>query len=135
MERFIVSIEKDSDGTYIAYNINGDGFALIGRGDTVSEAKDDFENSMKEVAESERGRNGIVPGILTENPEYKFSLSSLFEYYSVLNVSAFARFIGINSTLMRQYKQGNTYISEKQLKKIEDGIHRLGEEFSGLRLV
>lgn len=135
MERFIVSIEKDTDGTYIAYNINGDGFALIGRGDTVAEAKNDFANSMKEVAESERGRNGAVPEILMEIPEYKFSLSSLFEYYSVLNVSAFARFIGINDALMRQYKKGDTYISEKQLRKIEDGIHRLGEEFSGLRLV
>lgn len=135
MERFIVSIEKDSDGTYIAYNINGDGFALIGRGNIVSEAKQDFENSMREVAESEIERNGKASEILNESPEYKFSLSSLFEYYSVLNVSAFARFIGINDALMRQYKKGNTYISEKQLKKIEDGIHRLGEEFSDLRLV
>lgn len=135
MERFIVSIEKDADGTYLAYNINGDGFALIGRGNTVAEAKKDFANSMEEVAESEQERNGCVPDILKEAPEYKFSLSSLFEYYSVLNVSAFARFIGINDALMRQYKKGDTYISDKQLKKIEDGIHRLGEEFTGLRLV
>lgn len=135
MERFVVSIEKDNDGTYIAYNTNGDGFVLIGRGNTVAEAKSDFENSMKEVAESEQERSGSVPDILKGTPEYKFSLSSLFDYYSVLNVSAFARFLGINETLMRQYKKGDTYISEKQLQKIEDGIHKLGEEFSSLRLV
>lgn len=135
MERFIVLIEKDTDGTYIAYNTNGNGFVLIGRGNTVPEAKKEFANSMEEVAESEKERNGLVPEILTKSPEYKFSLPSLFEYYSVLNVSAFARFIGINDALMRQYKKGDTYISEKQLKKIEDGIHRLGEEFSSLRLV
>lgn len=135
MEKFIVSIEKDSDGTYIAYNINGDGYVLIGRGNTVAEAKADFENSMREVAESEQELKGQVPAILTELPEYKFSLSSLFEYYSVLNVSAFARFLGINEALMRQYKKGDTYISDKQLQKIEDGIHQLGKEFSSLRLV
>lgn len=53
----------------------------------------------------------------------------------MLNVSAFARYLGINETLMRQYKKGNTYISDVQLQKIEDGLHRLGADFLGLRLV
>lgn len=65
----------------------------------------------------------------------KFDVSSLFEYYSVLNVSAFARYLGINDALLRQYKKGGTYISEAQLKRIEDGIHALGNEFTRLRLV
>lgn len=130
-----VAIEKDTDGSYIAYNTDTSPYTLIGRGDSVSEAKADFENSMSEVAQSERERTGCVPPILTHAPKYKFDLSSLFDYYTMLNVSAFARFVGINSTLMRQYKQGNTYISERQLTKIEEGIHRLGTEFSNLRLV
>ena len=130
-----VAIEKDTDGSYIAYNTDTSPYTLIGRGDSVSDAKADFENSMSEVAQSERERTGSVPPILTHAPKYKFDLSSLFDYYTMLNVSAFARFVGINSTLMRQYKQGNTYISERQLTKIEEGIHRLGTEFSNLRLV
>lgn len=130
-----VAIEKDTDGSYIAYNTDTSPYTLIGRGDSVSEAKADFENSMSEVAQSEKERTGSVPPILTHAPKYKFDLSSLFDYYTMLNVSAFARFVGINSTLMRQYKQGNTYISERQLTKIEEGIHRLGTEFSNLRLV
>ena len=52
----------------------------------------------------------------------------------MINVSAFARFLGINDALMRQYRKGGAYISDAQLKKIEDGIHRLGNEFSRLRL-
>lgn len=36
---------------------------------------------------------------------------------------------------MRQYKKGSTYISEAQLKKIEDGIHKLGNEFSSLSII
>lgn len=132
---FIVSIEKDTDGTYLAYNTNGDGYQLCGRGSTIAEAKADFEDSMVSVAESECERGNEVSGMLTATPEYRFSISSLFEYYSMLNVSAFARFLGINETLMRQYKSGKTYISDIQLKKIEDGIHRLGKEFSSLKLV
>ncbi|WP_300697556.1 hypothetical protein [uncultured Bacteroides sp.] len=132
--KFQVSIEKQSDGTYIAYNTNVDGLSLIGTGNTVSEAKRDFFNSMNEVAETYDSENDI-PECLKVEPEFKFDLASLFEYYSMLNMSAFARFLGINDALMRQYKKGNTYISEAQLQKIENGIHQLGKEFSSLKLV
>lgn len=45
-----VAIEEDTDGSYIAYNTDTSPYTLIGRGDSVSEAKADFENSMSEVA-------------------------------------------------------------------------------------
>ena len=131
----IVNIEKQNDGTYIAYNKSGDDVALIGTGNTVSEAKDDFFNSVQETIEACQDNGIKIPAPLQEEVTFKFDLSSLFEYYSVLNVSAFARYLGINDTLMRQYKKGNTYISDSQLRKIENGIHALGQEFSNLRLV
>lgn len=129
-----VTIEKQSDGTYIAYNTEGGQCSLIGTGNTVSEAKADFFNSVQEVAETFESMGEQVPEQLLGTPEFKFDLASLFEYYSMLNVSAFARFVGINDALMRQYKKGNTYISESQLSKIEQGIHTLGHEFASLRL-
>lgn len=128
-ENFIVTIEKDKDGTFIAYNVDESPYTLIGRGATVKEAKADFANSMQEVKESEEKREGAAA------PVFRFDLPSLFEYYSMLNVSAFARYLGINETLMRQYKKGNTYISDVQLQKIEDGLHRLGADLLELRLV
>lgn len=123
-----VKIEKQKDGTYIAYNVGNPKFSLIGTGNTVSEAKGDFFNSLEEAKE-------FIPDSLLTTPEFHFDLSSLFEYYSMINVSAFARFIGINATLMRQYRKGDTYISEAQLSRIEDGIHRLGKEFTSLKLM
>jgi hypothetical protein len=129
-----VAIEKQKDGTYIVYNMEGDD-TLIGTGSTVSEAKSDFFNSMEEVRELCKKNGRTMSEVATAKPQFKFDLSSLFEYYSMLNVSAFAKFVGISSSLMRQYKQGNTYISEKQLEKIQAGIHRLGKEFSTLTLV
>ena len=129
-----VTIEKQSDGTYIAYETGENQSTLIGTGSSVSEAKSDFFNSVQEVIEMFEEMGEQVPEYLMKEPEFKFDLSSLFEYYSVLNVSAFARFVGINDALMRQYKKGNTYISESQLSKIEEGIHTLGREFASLRL-
>lgn len=134
-KEFIVTIEKDNDGTFIAYNVDKSPYTLIGRGGTVKEAKADFLHSMQEVKASEEEREGAAAPILSASPVFKFDLSSLFEYYSMLNVSAFARYLGINETLMRQYKKGNTYISDAQLQKIETGIHQLGADFLGLRLV
>lgn len=130
-----VKIEKQNDGTYIAYNVGDESFAIIGTGDTVTEAKDDFFNSIEETKAVYNECNNPAPEGLFSAPEFIFDLSSLFEYYSVLNVSAFARFIGINETLMRQYKRGNTYISDAQLEKIEEGIHKIGKEFQSLQLV
>lgn len=128
-----ITIEKQSDGSYIAYNTTGNKVTLIGTGDTVKEAKEDFYNSLEEVRSVYDPDQ--TPDELNEEINFHFDLSSLFEYYSVLNVSAFARFVGINESLMRQYKKGDTYISDKQLEKIENGIHKIGEEFTQLKLI
>ena len=130
-----VSIEKQSDGSYIAYNTTGEKVTLIGTGDSVKEAKEDFYNSIEEVKESYEARGSFMPTELTEDIDFHFDLSSLFEYYSMFNVSALGRYLGINPGLMRQYKKGDTYISDAQLEKIEAGIHRLGTELASLSIV
>ena len=130
-----VRIEKQKDGSYIAYNTGDEKFVIIGTGDTVSEAKEDFFNSIEESKEVYEEKGLPIPCELNSEPLFHFDLSSLFEYFSMINVSAFARAIGINPTLMRQYKKGDTYISDTQLLKIEESIHSLGNELSSLKLV
>ncbi len=131
---FTVSIEKDADGSYIAYNIDDNDFTLLGRGKSVAEAKEDFFNSVAEIKESFETAGRAIPEVLLEIPHFQFDISSLFEYYSMINVSAFARYVGINESLMRQYRKGGTYVSENQLKKIEEGINQLGNEFASLSI-
>lgn len=130
-----VSIEKQSDGSYIAYNTTGDKVQLIGTGDSVKEAKEDFFNSLDEVLQSYNEIGYDIPEFLNEEIEFRFDITSLFEYYSMFNVSALARYLGINDSLMRQYRSGAAQISDKQLERIEAGIHRLGSELAALRLV
>lgn len=130
-----VTVEKQADGTYIAYNKDESDATIIGTGNSVREAKDDFFNSIEETIEACKESGIAIPNSLDEEPVFKFDVSSLFEYYNMLNVSAFARYLGLNDALMRQYKKGGVYISESQLKRIEDGIHTLGNEFANLRLV
>lgn len=129
------SIEKQADGSYIAYNTTGDTVRLIGTGDTVKEAKEDFFNSLDEVLHTYEEIGDDIPEFLNEDVEFRFDISSLFEYFSMLNVSALGRYLGINDSLMRQYRNGSAQISDRQLEKIEAGIHRLGSELTALRLV
>lgn len=131
----LVSIEKQNDGTYIAYNKGCDEFTALGSGDTIAEAKDDFFNSIEEMKEVYQKHGDEVPASLMEKPTFKFDLASFFEYYSFINVTAFAKMVGINGSLMRQYKKGNTYISDTQLEKIQTFVNNMGIDFQGLRLV
>jgi len=127
-------IEKGKDGTYGIYtpDINS---TIIGDGNTVAEAKADFENSVQEVLAAYREHGDKLPEELKSIEfEYKYDLASLFNYYSWINVTQFAKIAGINAGLMRQYKAGITYISEAQTRKIETALHKLGEELTAVRL-
>ena len=131
----LVSIEKQNDGTYIAYNKESDEFTALGTGDTIAEAKEDFFNSVEEMKEVYQENGDEVPAALMEKPTFKFDLASFFFFFSFINVTTFAKMIGINSSLMRQYKKGNTYISDAQLEKIQTFVNNMGTDFQGLRLV
>ena len=70
-KRFTVTIEKDTDGTYVAYNISGDGYVISGRGASVEEARRAFLNTMRETAEYEISETGQASEILTTAPKFR----------------------------------------------------------------
>lgn len=98
-------IERGKDGTFGIFtsDINS---VIIGEGNTVAEAKADFENSVKEIFEmyAEEGKN--LPDEL-KNVEfvYKYDMTSMFDYYDWINVT-----------------------------KIENPLHQLGNEMAAIRL-
>ena len=127
-------IEKGKDGTYGIFtpDINS---TIIGEGNTVAEAKVDFENSVKEIIQFYKEDGKELPAELKDIEfEYKFDISSLFNYYDWINTTKFARTAGINSSLMRQYKTGKVHISDAQTHRIESTLHRLGKELTAVKL-
>ncbi len=126
-------IEKGKDGTFGIYTIDLM-HTIIGQGFSLDEAKRDFENSVKEMKASYIDER-LPDELKNLDFEYKFDLSSLFDYYKFINVTQFAKAAGISASLMRQYKSGNTSVSEKQMGKIEAALHRLGRELTSVKLI
>ena len=127
-------IERGKDGTFGIFTPNIDS-TIIGEGNTVEEAKADFENSVKEMILSYTENGEKIPDELKSIEfEYKYDIASMFNYYDWINMSKFAHKAGINPSLMRQYSIGNTYISENQKFKIEKTLHSLGKELAAIKL-
>ena len=128
-------IEKGKDGTFGVFTPDLE-HTIIGEGITVAESKADFENSAKEMIASYTEGGREMPAELSGIEfEYKYDISSLFNYYNFINVSKFAQVAGINASLMRQYKTGKQYISENQVSKIEEAFHKMANEFATVKLI
>jgi len=127
-------IERGKDGTFGIFtpDINS---TIIGEGNTVEEAKADFENSVREIFQYYEEDGIEIPDELKDVQfVYKYDITSMFNYYNWINVSKFARKAGVNPSLMRQYKRGKTYISDNQKGKIENVLHSLGNELAAIKL-
>jgi hypothetical protein len=106
---------------------------ITGYGKTVERAKSNFLSALREIRQA-YGRK--VPGELKGEFEfvYKYDIASIFEHFGMLDASSFAKKIGMNPSLLRQYKTGHALASDKQKKRIETGLHELGRQLLGVRL-
>lgn len=106
---------------------------ITGYGSTVDRAKKDFLSALKEVKEA-YGKK--LPKELKGEFEfvYKYDIASIFEHFGSLDASTFAKKIGMNPSLLRQYKTGHARASDKQKKRIEAGLHQLGRQLLNVRM-
>lgn len=132
MGKITVVIEKDENG-FGAFTKNTKS-VIIGEGKTAAEAKQDFLNSFQEVLDSYDSAQDIPEELLHAEFEYKYDISAFFDMFEFLNVSKLAKKIGINPSLMRHYKRGDTYISDAQAGKIESCIHEIARELLSVTL-
>ena len=127
-------IEKTTEGRYSIFTPDLVS-TIVGAGATVAEAKEDFENALHEVEQAYAEDGVELPTELQGVKfEYKYDVPSVFNEFDFINVTRFAKFIGINASLLRQYKTQGTYISEAQAKKIERALHSVGKKLSAISL-
>ncbi|CAN5423339.1 hypothetical protein BH20BAC1_BH20BAC1_28550 [soil metagenome] len=110
---------------------------ITGYGKSVQEAKADLISAIEDVLNSFK-EDGTKPMKELNNGSlefvYKYDIESLFKYFGMLDATNLARKIGLNPSLLRQYKSGITLAGPKQKEKIEKGLHALGKELLNVRL-
>ena len=129
-------IERTENGYYsIACDGKIGNFCLGGFGDSVKDAKADFDSIVKEAQDSYIKEHGELPDELKEvEVEYRYDLQSFFNYFNWINISKFAQAAGINESKMRQYKTGKAFASERTKNTIESTIHKMSEELASVEL-
>jgi hypothetical protein len=126
-------IEKASDGGYGIYTEDVDGG--FGYGLTEQEAKADFLAVVEEQGHYYKEKTGTYPEWYSEGYEvvFRYDFSGFFQAFPFFNVSRFAETIGINPSLMRKYKEGLAFASEKQKAVIQQGLNDIIDKMRFVR--
>lgn len=123
MTLYSAIIEITSTG-YSAYIKELSGVVTVG--DDMNEVKENLFEALELYFEEE------------ETPEYELiffvDLQQFFGYFKVLNKTAFAQYLGMNTSLFRQYTSGLAPLSDDKLHTISEGLQRLSFELNNLNL-
>lgn len=65
---------------------------------------------------------------------YETDITALFEKFKFLKIATIADLAGLNQSLVRQYANGIKNPSENQAKKIQDALHRIGNDLINLQI-
>ena len=97
-----VTFETQDNKLYACIvNHDFDKYGLIGYGPTAREAEQDVFTEIKELRELDH-----IDAADIEITERKFDVGSFFSYYPFFNITAFAKFSGLNPAQVRQYASG-----------------------------
>jgi hypothetical protein len=121
MKKVKFIVEKTNTG-YSAYHENSHGIVAT-TGENIAELK----FNILEAYNLQLDYYHKKP-VSEDSIALAFDLGQFFEYYNVINVRGLAQRMGMNYTLLSQYITGAKTPSEKQTKKVLQGVKQLGRE-------
>lgn len=121
-------IEKNED--HFWGRVEGKGFMPTGQGETVNNLLQNVKESIEDYIEHEGKEDIFWSKVNTANIEFdiKYDLEAFFDGHDYLNISSIGKKAGVSPSLLRQYASGVKHPSAEQAKKIEDAIHKIGNE-------
>lgn len=117
-----VIMEKGGDRNFSCFSENESlDWGIVGMGKSVEDAIKDFYSGFDEMKKCLEEEGKEIPQV-----RFRFimDVGSLFDYYPI-NVTAFAKYIGMNASLLRQYASGKRIAKAKSLEKIRTGLEKL----------
>lgn len=132
MEQVKVVLEKTNTG-YSAYSDDVPGCIAVG--DNLSDVKQQFYEAVEFHLEGLVEDGDIVPAKLQGEYEllFKIDTKAFFEWVSgIITQTGLAALTGMNKNLVSQYANGIKTPGPKQLKRIEDALHKFGGELQAI---
>lgn len=133
MEKTIAMIERGKDGTWGVY-IGSDNapYGLLGDGNTLREAMDNFHDSYQEMGEYYREQGRKFTELVFV---FKYDLASFLGYYiDIMSIEGLSRLTGIRPGQLRGYVTGRRKPGIKTIEKIQRRLHTFADELRGVRL-
>lgn len=104
-------------------------YGLAGYGASAREAMEDIKVTVQECKEMAAEEGNEFPDV---EFDFRFDIGSFFDYYP-LDVTAVAKYIGINPSVLRQYVTALREPKQTQIDKIRAGLNKLANDLgSGL---
>ena len=130
MRQVIAIIETGPDHCFSIYVGDNDyPYGIVGTGETISEAKEDFLAGYEEMRECVMENREEA----FEEAEFVFRYdipSFLQEFAFAFTLAGLERITGINQKQLGHYVSGYRKPSPKTIKKMEEGIHNFSEQLS-----
>lgn len=118
-----VTFEMQSDKLYACIvDHKFDKYGLIGYGATAREAEEDVFTGIREYREIDH-----IDAADIEITERKFDVGSFFSYYPFFNITAFAKYSGLNPAQVRQYASGARRPTPQKKELLNTAIRNLIE--------
>lgn len=107
------------------------GYVLAGYGASAREAMEDVRLALKEYQAMAAEKGEAFPDV---ELEFRFDIGAFFDYYP-LDVTAVAKYIGMNASVLRQYATSIRMPTQPQIDKIRKGLEKLANDLgSGLMI-
>ncbi|MFA6402318.1 MAG: type II toxin-antitoxin system HicB family antitoxin [Salinivirgaceae bacterium] len=134
MEKIIVEVYY-SGNNYSAYIPLLPGCITVG--DTIEEIEKNMKVAVPFHLEGQSESGGMIPEVFKDEYELVFKLSAealLNAYSNIFTKAALSRITGINERQLWHYAAGVSKPRPAQLKRIEDGIHKIGRQLIAVSL-
>lgn len=131
MKTVIAIIETGSDHRFSIYS-NDDTlpYGVLGTGETIAEAKEDFLLAYQEIKEvfKDTGKAFVEAEFI-----FRYDIPSfLQEFAFAFTLAGLERITGIHQKQLGHYMSGYRKPSSKTIRKMENGIHRFCEQLSAI---
>jgi hypothetical protein len=129
-------VERGNDGTYGVYvdlEDNTLNYGIIGEGETVAAAIEDFKQSYNEMKNL---HNELKKPFAEAEFEFLYDMPSFLQYYTnYFSLAGLSRLTGIHQGQLSHYITGHRNPSRKTIEKIDSSIRHFAKNLSRVEFV